>query len=103
MSWLVLLVATACVVGIACFIAVRQCRRSWPNVAVPLSFALPPICWFVIAPLAFWVGGLLATCNAPDCGQLEFAAVGLFAVTASAGGAMGAVIGVVWAWTGRKS
>ncbi|MEO8375885.1 MAG: hypothetical protein ABI471_11710 [Sphingomonas bacterium] len=103
MWWLVLSVATACVVGIACFIAVRQCRRSWRNFAVLLSFALPPICWFVILRLAFWAGGLVATCSAPDCGELEFVAVMLFAMIASTGGALGAVIGVIWAWAWRKS
>lgn len=103
MLWLVVSVATACIVGIACFIAVRQCRRSGRNFAVLLSFALPPICWFLILRLAFWVGVRVVTCNAPDCGQLEFVAVMLFATTASATGALGAVIGVIWAWAGRKS
>jgi hypothetical protein len=102
MSWLILSVATCFVVAISCFIAVRQPLRSRRELAVILSFALPPISYFATFALAFGIGDLAATCNVADCGILEFAAVGLFAVAISTGGGMGAVIGVMGAWAMRK-
>ena len=98
MPWLLLSIAAGGVVGVTCFFAVRFARRSPHNFAVPLSFALPPICWFAIFAGAFWLATLAVTCNAPDCGPLEFVAIGMFATAASTGGTIGAVVGVIWAW-----